>query len=303
MLSRTDFIDLEKDLKMIKIFELKDIYFHFDRFLTYLNSSKNNYDTEFKIGMIQKSESKAKEILQIIVGKINPDINWLIRIENNLPDSNYKKFRDCVDLIMKRIEEEKARISNILSNQEKMQSNRITNKMAIESYSDYLHEIVNDLVYNPLKEAVLRFILLDKEDFVESVSEGKIRITGDNGIDIAQIEKDKNLFWFFVFCFMFRSSQILGYSPQVASQYQKTEIKDLRKIISIGVQMELQRMKKSEEIKKNMENKTEDKAGDSKHEEKQKENDTYSEDIPENIDDENEDYSYGEDEEHDSNEL
>ncbi|MBU0893879.1 MAG: hypothetical protein KKF48_02355 [Nanoarchaeota archaeon] len=262
MLSRLDFYDLEEDMREIKIYELGELSSMADNFITNINSINNNKDINLRIQGIKKAEEKAREMIQLIVTKINPDLNWMISLDNKQNDS-YKKLTDCLGFILDSMEKQKETLKNNLSNKEFMESNRITNQVTLDFYSSSLSNLINSLVYNPIKEACFKFLFLEKTDeSIKRYEENQIVITGDDGKGII-IKKDKTLFWFLVFSYLFRSSQVIGFFSQGGSMPRTLEFKEIQRLKheQFKQKVEMQRFLNSqkEEEPKESENKPEEK--------------------------------------------
>jgi len=235
MLTRLDFFDLEDNMKDIKMYELNDFLILADNFITYINSINNNSEIMLRIKMIRKAEETAREMVQIIISKINPDLNWLIKLDNDASDS-YKKLTECIGVLLDKIEKQKETLSNNLSNKDFIESNKITNKVTIDFFSSFLHSMVNDLVYLPLKEASTKFFFLDAtEKPIIDDGEKIIFVLDEQGNRIRGVKKDKNLFWFFVYSYLFRSSQVIGFFSLQKTPQRFPDFKDLRKLIRMEI--------------------------------------------------------------------
>lgn len=266
MLSRLDFYDLEEDMKNIKIYGINELSSMADLFLTYLNGINNNSEINLRLQCIKKAEEKAREMVQLIITKINPDLNWIINLDNKQNDS-YKKLTDCLGSILDKIEKDKETLKNNLANKDFIESNRITNNVTIDFYSSSLGNLVSSLVYNPLKEACFKFMFLERtEETIKKFKEGEnqIVITGDEGKSIV-INKDRVLFWFLVFSYLFRSSQVIGFFSQGTQMPRTLEFKEIQRIKQeqFRQKVDMQRFlnsQKKEEIPKEQINKKEEKS-------------------------------------------
>jgi hypothetical protein len=240
MLSRMDFYDLEEDMKSIKIYELRELSKIADSFITYINSINNSQDIDLRISMIKKAEEKAREMIQLVITKINPDLNWIINLDGKENDS-YKKLTDCLGFILDGIEKQKELLKNNLLNKDFIRENKITNQVTIDFYSSTLSNLVSSLVYNPLKEACFKFLFLENTDRSIKKFEGdQVVITGDDGKSIS-IHKDRVLFWFLVFSYLFRSSQVIGFFSQEGRTMPRTlEFKEIQRLKQRQFQYEKQ---------------------------------------------------------------
>lgn len=237
MLSRIDFYDLEEDMKNIKIYELKELSSLADYFFTAINSIKNNNDAELRLTMLQNAEDKAREMMQVIITKINPDMNWIISLDGKQNDS-YKKLTECLSVILGNLKKEKDNLRTNILNREFF-ANKLSNKINIDFYSSTLTNFVSSLIYNPIKEACFKFLLLEKTDeSVTDLNENQILITGDNGRSI-KISKGRTLFWFLVFSYLFRSSQVIDFFSQEGKTIPRTlDFREIQKIKQRQFQIE-----------------------------------------------------------------
>src|SRR4030042_4165977 len=207
-MNRLDFYDLDEEMKEAGIFELSDIPQNADSFITYITSLTNSTDTNLKIEMITKAETILKSLLQSILPKINPDLNIIIYYDNDVNDS-YKKLVDCLGYLQSQINEKKDELINYLSNKD---MNKLTNKMKIDYFASYLEEILNGIIYTPLKESCNKFFS------IEEPATNKIEKLGKDKFGMSKIisfEKDSKLFWYLVFTYLFRSSQVIGYFSNI----------------------------------------------------------------------------------------
>ena len=238
MLSRIEFYDLIDGLKSVGI-DFLEILPPVDRFITCMNSINYNSNTIHKIKMIRNAELLIREIIQLVIVNINPDLNRLIELDQKENDS-HKNLINCIVLIQNKIEEQKKILVNNLSNKEIYDSNRITNKLNIEFYSLYLENLFKNLVEKTIQYAFYKYIITeepvtDSEDYLRNT----IKKFDSMQKTYIRIKKDVNLFWYFVFSHLFRSSQIIGFMPENQMQRIKPiEIKDLRRLVRVEIESE-----------------------------------------------------------------
>lgn len=235
MLSRLDFYEISEDLNEENMgIDFLEINLKVDYFITYNTSALNSNDTIFRIQQIRKAEEKAKELLQIIISKVNPDLNKIIEFDSKENDS-HKALIYCISMIQNEIERQRTDIMNKISNMDKIDSNKITNNTSISFFASYLNQIVNDLIYIPLRESSIKFLMI-KDPAVQDE-----KVFGSS--DVGKLPRDKNLFWYFVFSYLFRSSQVLGFlksSDAYKNMIPKPlNINDVKKLVKI-VQSQMQ---------------------------------------------------------------
>ncbi|MDD5651223.1 MAG: hypothetical protein PHF86_12540 [Candidatus Nanoarchaeia archaeon] len=284
-------MELEESLRSIKIYDTGEITSKSDEFITYSNIVLNNSYSETKAENICRSEDRAREMVQIIISKINPDLNWMINLDNKMNDS-YKKLVDCLGFILNEIELQKSSLQNKILNRESG-SAKLSNSFEINSYISLLKNLVSSLVYTPLYESFSKFIFMDRSDkSLERFDENQIIITGDSG-KIIKIEnvKGKTLFWFLVFSYLFRASQVIGFFSKGNNQ-NIPKILDLRDIARVKQEQyrqaqEIQKLSQKKDEKTNNENKIED--TDNQEEDENDEYEDESEEKEEELTEENED--------------
>lgn len=232
MLSRIEFYDLEQNLLELGI-EISEITKRADNFITYLNSMETTLETTYKIEMMTKAEDKTKEMLQIIMSKTNPDLNRIIEIDSQQNDS-HKVLIYCLGMIQAKIEKQKEDLIKKLSNIEKLDSNKVTNKTTLDFYSSYIKEVFNDIIFNPIQEAFLKYSSIEEpatnsRNYIEKY----VKNFGDGSV--MRIEKNETLFWYFVFSYLFRASQVIGFASEGGRLIPKPlDVTDIKKLIRVA---------------------------------------------------------------------
>jgi hypothetical protein len=244
MQSRLEFYELGENLSKYANINLIDLISKVDSLFTYLNSVETNSNTSLKIEMVRRAESRTKEMLQIIISKVNPDLNRLIELDNKENDS-HRNLILCISRVQDKIETQKLEILNKLSN---LSRNDITNKISLNNFSAYLHGIINDLIFNPLRDALFKYMAIEK---MEEPVTNSIK-TFEN--KLVSIKKDNKLYWYLVFSYMLESSQIIGFLPQNQIKSKPFDITDARKLIT-----SIMKQKNQSQTDKNPEEKKENK--------------------------------------------
>ena len=246
-----------------------------ENFITYINAIESNTSTLAKLGMIRKAESTSDDMIQVIISNINPDLNRLIELDQKENDS-YRSLTICIGLVQNEIKKYKGELINKLSNKERLGSNKITNEATLDPYSSYLTKLVKSLVFSPIKEAFSDFCTINRMN--EPITNSIKTFEGS----LVSIKKDKGLFWYLVFSYLFRSSQIVGFmSEQGLNMPKRYEIKDLRRFI----RMELESRKIKVEIEEQKkENKIEEKPQEKKEQETEETTEEQNADYPTDTD-------------------
>lgn len=212
VISRMDFYELEEDLESAgRGFVVEEVGSNADKFITCVNSSYTNPKVLTKLDLLRRAENEARAMVQKLVSKINPDTNRLIHLEEEKRGS-YSMFTTAIGILFSKIDETKEQLKNHMANRERIESNKITNKVTLDYYSSFLENIVHDLIYLPLSEALIKYTSLDDDNIVLQMvtpSSNSTEQKKDNPVAY-KTKKDKEVFWYLVFSYIFRSSQIIG---------------------------------------------------------------------------------------------
>lgn len=197
MLNKLELSDLEDECNKINI-NIYDISDDCSTAISCVCSLDRNRDIDVILDELRELHILVRRLVQRMVSKVNPDLNSLIKSSSKEEDS-YKWLTNHVgkaldQLKQKRDELEESLVrKNIIGN--------VMNKSKIDSFSSYAQSILEDLIFNPLKDAISHYNSLDDPIKVEK--------TGDKE-EYSPIQKNALLFWFIVFSYFFRSSQIVG---------------------------------------------------------------------------------------------
>lgn len=193
MISRSQLFDLNQKFKKEKI-DLSEITRVSNNFLTHIEGAENSKNIYYNLS---QSRYLFDSFVQYLLANFNPAINRYVMLDND-QNSSYEALHLHVAIIkenLKEIIKTSASQSQIVLGFSEDSINHI--------YISSLRTIFENVFYSPLVEASKKYLGSDdiviEYDVTEKGISFKIPTT-----------RDKELFWFLVFQYVFRSAQIHG---------------------------------------------------------------------------------------------